>query len=379
MTTGIPNDDSVASKAMLKTTSLCEAHKKLGARMVDFGGWEMPVLYTNQVEEHHAVREAAGLFDVSHMGEIEVKGPDAESLLQKVVTKDVEPMEDGQVILAVLCQEDGGILDDLTVYKFNTEHYLLVVNAGTAQGDYEWIQKHGEGMDAEVVNTSEDVTKIDIQGPNAQGILQELTETNLDEIQRYYFAEIQVDGIDMIVSRSGYTGEDGFELYLPNQHAEQVWDALLEKGGPKGLVPCGLGSRDTLRTECGMMLYGHDIDCEHTPIEAVYGWTVSWEKDFIGKEALREQKEEGLKRKLVGFEMIDRGIAREHYPILINGEIVGEVTSGTPSPSLKTNIGMGYIRYDFRKSGTEIDIDIRGRPTRAKIVKLPFYTPAYKR
>lgn len=347
--------------------------------MVDFGGWDMPVLYTNQVEEHHAVRNAAGLFDVSHMGEIEIKGPEAFNLTQKVVSKDIDSMEDGQVVLAVLCQEDGGIIDDLTVYKYDPEHYLLVVNAGTAVGDYEWIKKHSEGMDVHVKNSSDHTSKIDIQGPRSQEILQELSDTDLNEIKRYYFSRLHINGSDITVSRSGYTGEDGFELYMENVVAEEIWNTLLKVGEPKGLIPCGLGSRDTLRTECGMMLYGHDINRERSPLEAVYSWTVSWNKDFIGKEALLKQKREGLKQKLVGFEMIERGIAREHYPILVNGEVVGEVMSGTPSPTLGKNIGMGYIRYDLRKAGTEIDIDVRGRPVKAIIVKMPFYTPAYKR
>jgi len=364
---------------VLLKTPLNEAHKKLGARMVDFGGWEMPVMYTNQVEEHHAVRNAAGVFDVSHMGEIVIKGAQALDLTQKLLSRNIEAMEDGQVSLGVLCQEDGGIIDDLTVYKFSPEHYLLVVNAGTAKGDFEWIKEHGAGMEAEVINKSEETTKIDLQGPKAQEILQELCDSDLNEIERYYFSCPRINGVEMIVSRSGYTGEDGFELYLENAVAEDIWNAILEAGKPKGLIPCGLGSRDTLRTECGMMLYGHEISRERTPLEAVYGWTVSWDKDFIGKEALLKQKAEGIKKKLVGFEMLERGIAREHYPLLMDGEVVGEVMSGTPSPTLGKNIGMGYIRADLKKPGTEIEVDIRGRPVKARIVKLPFYTPAYKR
>lgn len=360
----------------LKVTALNGAHKKLGARMVDFGGWDMPVIYTNQIEEHEAVRNAAGLFDVSHMGEIMITGPDAFDLVQKVMSRDISKMEDGRVSLAVMCTPEGGIIDDLTIYKFNDEKYYLVVNAGTAVGDYEWCVQHGEGMDVQVENQSDDTTKIDIQGPNAQEILQKLTDVDLNEIKRYWFKEIAIDGLEMIVSRSGYTGEDGFELYLPNEHAERIWDALLEAGQAEGIKPCGLGSRDTLRTECGMMLYGHDIDREHTPIEGVYGWVVSYDKDFIGKEAIVKQKEEGIPNKLIGFEMLERGIAREHYEIYLNGEKIGEVTSGTPSPTLKKNIGMGYVKREFGKADTEIDIKVRDNFVKAKIVKLPFYKKA---
>ncbi len=341
--------------------------------MVDFGGWEMPVVYTNQIEEHHAVRKAAGIFDVSHMGEIIVTGPQAFDLVQKLVSKDIAPMSDGQVSLGVLCNERGGIIDDLTVYKYNPQKYMLVVNAGTAEKDYEWVRRHAQGLDLKAENISAAVTKIDLQGPRSREILQRLTQTDLGEIKRYFFKEIVVDGVPMTVSRSGYTGEDGFELYFENAAAEKIWNKLLETGKPFGLLPCGLGARDTLRTECGMMLYGHDIDEDHTPFEAVYGWAVSDQKDFIGKEALMRQRQEGLKRKLIGFEMLDRRIARQHYPVYFQNEEVGVVTSGTPSPTLNKNIGMAYIPPALNIPGTEIEIKIRDSLAKAKIVKLPFY------
>ncbi|MFA4830904.1 MAG: glycine cleavage system aminomethyltransferase GcvT [Patescibacteria group bacterium] len=358
---------------MLLQTPLNQIHKDLGARMVDFGGWEMPVIYTNQIDEHHAVRNAAGIFDVCHMGEIIVKGPDAFTLLQKVVSRDISKMENGQVSLCVLCAEDGGIIDDLTVYKYDDKNFMLVVNAGTAQGDYEWVVKHATGLDVQVKNRSDEVAKIDLQGPKAEEILQKLTDADLKTIKRYHFKIISVDGVPMTVSRSGYTGEDGFELYLPNSAAVQIWNKLLAVGKPLGLLPCGLGSRDTLRTECGMMLYGHDIDREHSPLEAVYGWAVSLDKDFIGRDVLLKQKEAGLKRKLVGFEMIERGIARQHYPIYHAGRSVGEVTSGAPAPTLGKNIGLGYIEYNLREPETEIEIKVRENLVKARIVKLPFY------
>lgn len=359
---------------MLKQTPLNAAHKALGARMVDFGGWDMPVIYTNQIEEHHAVRQKAGLFDVSHMGEILVSGQQAFELVQKLVSRDISKMEAGRVTLGVMCNETGGILDDLTVYKMGDQKFLLVVNAGTCEDDYAWIKKHAVGHNVNVDNLSDDVTKLDLQGPNAEKILQKLTAADLSEIKRYGFKTIHVDGVETIVSRSGYTGEDGFELYFPNEHAEKIWNKLLEVGKEEGLIPCGLGSRDTLRTECGMMLYGHDIDTEHSPLEAVYGWAVSFEKgDFVGRKALERQKTEGLKRKLVGLEMEGRGIARQHYPIVVSGEPVGEITSGTPSPTLNKNIAMGYVRPELATPGTRVEIKVREQLVPALVVKLPFY------
>lgn len=358
---------------MLLKTALNSVHKKLDARMVDFGGWEMPVIYTNQIEEHNAVRKAAGMFDVSHMGEILVSGKNAFELIQEVCSKNIQNMEDGKMLLTVFCDENGGIIDDLTIYKYNDERYMLVVNAGTLPGDFEWCKKHAHKYEVDVLNLTDHITKIDVQGPNAEKILQKISNTDLSSIGRYWFKVLEIDGIEMTVSRSGYTGEDGFELYLDNEKAEQVWNKILEVGKEDGLQPCGLGARDTLRTECGMMLYGHDIDRDHSPLTSPYSWVVSFDKAFIGKDALEKQKAEGLKVKLVGFEMIDRGIARYEYPIYSDGEEVGKVTSGTPSPTTGKNIGMGYIRYDLRKPGTEIDIKIRDHFSKAKIVKLPFY------
>lgn len=358
---------------MLLKTALNDAHRKLGARMVDFGGWDMPVVYTNQIEEHHKVRKEAGIFDVSHMGELMVTGPDALVYLQKLVSRDVVKLNPGQVGLCVLCNETGGIIDDLTVYKFSDEKFMPVINAGTTPGDYAWFMEHVGDYNVKVENISDNITKLDLQGPNAEQILQKLTSTDLKEIARYHFKEITVDSVLMIVSRSGYTGEDGFELYFDVKYSEQIWNKLLEVGKEYGLAPCGLGARDTLRTECGMMLYGHDIDTEHSPLEAVYSWAVSLDKDFIGRDALVKQKEEGLKRKIVGFEMIDRGIARQHYPIYYQGREVGEVTSGTPSPTLNKNIGLGYVEFGLHKADTEIEIKVRDNLVKAKIVKLPFY------
>src|SRR3989339_1636775 len=358
---------------MLLKTSLNNAHRKLNARMVDFGGWDMPVVYTNQIQEHHAVRQKAGLFDVSHMGEIMITGPQALDLVQKIVSRDISKMENFKLKLTVMCNENGGIIDDLMVYKYNNEKILLVVNAGTRPEDFKWILKYAGDFEVEVKDISDEITKLDIQGPNAQKILQKITDYDLNEIKRFNFTEILVAGIKMIVSRSGYTGEDGFEIYFDNVAAEKIWDKLLEIGKEDGLIPCGLGARDTLRTECGMMLYGHDIDTNMTPFESVYGFAVSLNKNFIGKEVLEKQKNEGTKKKLVGFEMIDRGIARQHYSIFKNGEKIGEVTSGTPSPTLNKNIGMGYVRTEDAIVDSTIEIQIRDNFAKAKIVSLPFY------
>ncbi|MFA5996005.1 MAG: glycine cleavage system aminomethyltransferase GcvT [Patescibacteria group bacterium] len=358
---------------MLKKTSLNAKHHTLGARMVDFGGWEMPVMYTNQIQEHQAVRQRAGLFDVSHMGEFIITGSDAVTLLQKVTSRDISKMTNQQVALGVICNEQGGIIDDITIYKYSDQKYMLVVNAGTTPGDYDWIKKQAVGLTVQVDNISDTMTKLDTQGPQAETILQKLTAADLKLIKRYNFIDTAIAGIPMTISRSGYTGEDGFELYFTNTAAEQIWDKLLAIGQDYGLLPCGLGARDTLRTECGMMLYGHDIDINHTPLEAVYGWAVSFTKDFIGKAALEQQKQAGLTRKLVGFEMLDRGIARDGYLIYYNGETVGAVTSGVPSPTLGKNIGLGYVKYGLHKLDTIIQIQIRTKLVAAKIVKLPFY------
>ncbi len=358
---------------MLKKTALNERHRAMGARMVDFGGFDMPVIYTNQIEEHHAVRKKVGLFDVSHMGEISIIGKDAFGLIQKIVSRDISEMKDGQIKLAVMCNEDGGIIDDLMVCKFSTEKYWLVVNAGTKETDFEWVKNHAQNLDVQVENISPSMSKLDLQGPMSEKILQKLTNADLSKIKRFRFKEIEIIGVKTLASRSGYTGEDGFELYFLNEYAEKIWQAILDQGNEDGILPCGLGSRDTLRTECAMMLYGHDINSKRTPLESVYSWAVSFDKDFIGKESLEKQKQEGVKEKLIGFEMLDRAIAREHYHIFKNGQQIGEVTSGAPSPTLGKNIGMAYVATKYANEDEEIEIQVRNNMIKAKIVKMPFY------
>ena len=346
--------------------------------MVDFGGWDMPVQYpAGTVEEHLRTRTHAGLFDVSHMGEIDVRGRDAIAFVNYVTSNDVTKLTDGQAQYSTLTTPDGTVVDDLLVYRFAEDHLLLVVNAGTTEKDWEWITSHQRDESVELKNVSSEYCQLAIQGPDAIGVLQKLTSIPLSDIKYYHFTEGQVDGIDAIVSRTGYTGEDGFEVYAAAGKAEQLWNKLLEAGSygtDEGVLPCGLAARNTLRLEAGMALYGHEINEDTTLLEANLGWICKLNKgDFIGREKLAKQKEEGIKRKLIGFEVIERGIARDEQEIVINGQRVGKVTSGSPAPYLKKNIGMGYVPVEFAKEGQEIQVDVRGRLVNAQIVKTPFY------
>ncbi|MBN1546034.1 MAG: glycine cleavage system aminomethyltransferase GcvT [Syntrophaceae bacterium] len=360
----------------MKKTPLYERHLALGATMTDFGGWNMPIQYTGIIEEHKKTREAAGLFDICHMGEIDVTGPDALDFLQFLLTRNLSDQQIGQMKLSVMTNKEGGILDDLICYRLGEQHYRLVTNAGTKDKDLNWILKakneHG-GAEADVVDLSDVTGKIDLQGPRSLAILQPLVKTDLSPMKFYTAIISAVDGVPALISRSGYTGEDGFEIYTDVEQTCQVWDLLMEKGKGNGLIPVGLGARDTLRLECGMMLYGSDIDEQSTPYEAVYGWLVDLDKPFIGRDALKRQHEEGIGKKLVGFEMVDKGIARHGYRVLKEGLDIGVVTSGTFAPTLNRAIGLAYLPSGMKEPGTEIDIDIRNRPTRARVVKLPFY------
>jgi aminomethyltransferase len=344
--------------------------------MIDFGGWLMPVQYTNVIDEHHATRTHAGLFDICHMGEIDVRGPRAFALLQRIVSRNLEKQAVGQMKLCVLTNEQGGIIDDLTVYKLEDDHYLLVTNASTKDKDLLWLQtrKADEGLSGvEIGDRTDELGKLDIQGPQAQTILQSLAEAELDALKYYHAVNTIVSGIPALVSRSGYTGEDGFEIYADSGRIGDVWDRLLAAGAGTGLKPVGLGARDTLRLEAGMMLYGHEMDESVTPFEVAYGWVVDLEKDFVGRDTLDRQKKTGTSRKLVGFEMVDRGIARQGYKVLKYGREIGEVTSGTLAPTLGRAVGMAFVPVIYTEPETEIDILIRERPARAKVVKLPFY------
>lgn len=362
----------------LKRTPLNEAHRRLGGRMVEFGGWDMPVQYpAGTVTEHLRTRTHAGLFDVSHMGEVEVRGPDAILFVNKLTSNDATKLVDGQAQYTALTTQEGAVIDDLLVYRLSEDHLLLVVNAGTTDKDWEWIQSHHRGESVELRNASAEYCQIALQGPDAISILQKLTDTDLSAIKYYHFTRGQVDSVDAIISRTGYTGEDGFEVYAAPDKAEQLWNKILNAGNygsDEGILPCGLAARNTLRLEAGMALYGHEINEETTLLEANLGWITKLSKgDFIGREALAKQKEEGLKRKLIGFEVTDRGIARDEQEILINGARAGRVTSGSPAPFLKKNIGMGYVPVEFSAVGTALEIDVRGKHVGAKIVPLPFY------
>ncbi len=362
-----------APPADLKRTPLHARHVAAGAKMVPFGGWDMPVQYSGILAEHRAVRTAAGLFDVSHMGEVEFSGSAALPALQKLTSNDAARLRVGQVQYSALTTEAGTFVDDLTVYRLADERYMVTLNASNISKDVAWMKGHAS-RDAGIRDASPETALIAIQGPRAVTILQKLTPVDLSAIRYYWFTEGKVLGHPAILSRTGYTGEDGFEIYLSPPAAPAVWDALLEAGRPEGIRACGLGARDTLRLEAKMALYGNDIDEQHTVLEADLGWIVKLEKgEFIGREALLRQKSEGIRRKLVGFEMVGRGIARPHYPVLAAGTRIGEVTSGAPSPTLGIPIGLGYVAVEHAGVGTELDVIVREQPVRARIVPTPFY------
>lgn len=358
----------------LKSTALEQIHIALGAKMVPFAGYNMPVQYSGLRQEHAAVREEAGMFDVSHMGEFFVEGPDAIPFLQKVTSNDVSKLIPGKIQYSCFPNEQGGIVDDLLVYCFSEEHFLLVVNASNMDKDWNHLQNYTSGFEVELSNQSDDYSLLAVQGPKATEILQTLTQVDLNEIRYYNFVIGRIAGIEeVIISATGYTGAGGFELYVPNEHAAELWNAVIEAGEPHGLLPAGLGARDTLRLEMGMCLYGNDIDDTTSPLEAGLGWITKFSKDFISSQTFAKQKEEGLSKKLVGFEMIDRGIPRHGYDIAKNGKVVGRVTSGTASPSTGKNIGMGYVPIELSVEGSEFDVLIRNKSIKAQVIKLPFY------
>jgi aminomethyltransferase len=356
-------------------TPLHAQHVEAGAKMVPFAGYDMPVQYpTGIIAEHRAVRSAAGMFDVSHMGEFEITGRDALELVQAVTTNDASKLSVGQAQYSVICNEDGGALDDCIVYR-RADRWMLVVNASRRTDDLGWVKSHAASYDVDVNDVSNDLALIALQGPKAQSILAQLTDTDLDAIAYYHFDEGTVDGVRMIISRTGYTGEDGFELYHDAEAAPRLWNRLLEVGTEAGLVPAGLGARDSLRLEVGYALYGNDLDESRTPLEAGLGWVVKFDKgNFIGRAALVKQKEAGPRAKLAGFVLSERGFPRHGYDVLHDGQRVGEVTSGVLSPTLQVGVGLAYLPSALAKAGTAIKIDIRDRPTPAEIVRPPFYT-----
>lgn len=363
----------------LKRTSLYPMHLKYGGKMVDFGGWELPVQFSGIIEEHRAVRGAAGLFDVSHMGEITVEGPDALALVQQLITNDASKLAINQVLYTPMCYENGTIVDDLLVYRLGEDRFFLVVNASNADKDFAWIQQVAKGFPkADVKNVSSEWGQLALQGPKAEAILQPLTDANLAEVP-YYWARpnTKVDGVPCLVSRTGYTGEDGFEIYCPWDAAPQLWETFLQTGSDEGLIPTGLGARDTLRFEAKLPLYGHEIDDKTTPIEAGLGMFVKLDKPaFNGRDTLARQKAEGVGKKLIGFEMVERGIARGGYPIAHNGKEVGHVTTGSFSPTLEKNLGLAYVPPELAGIGNEFEVIIRGKGVKAQQVKTPFYKRA---
>ncbi|RLL47098.1 glycine cleavage system aminomethyltransferase GcvT [Oceanobacillus piezotolerans] len=367
----------MSTEAALKRTPLFEVYKDYGAKVIDFGGWELPVQFSSIIEEHEAVRNDAGLFDVSHMGEVLVEGKDAESYINYLITNDVTKIAVNKTQYTAMCYPDGGTIDDFLVYKLADEKYLLVVNAANIEKDYEWMEKHVKG-DVTLNNISSETALLALQGPKAANILQKLTDLDLSEIAPFSFKQhINLDGIeDVLVSRTGYTGEDGFELYLANSDVKSLWKKLLQAGEEDGLKPCGLGARDTLRLEARLALYGQELTKDISPLEAGIGFAVKTNKesDFIGKSSLAKQKEEGLKRKLVGVEVTGRGIPRTGYKVFSEGEEeIGFITSGTRSPSLKKNLGLAMISTEHAKPDTPLKIEIRNKLIDAVVVKTPFY------
>jgi aminomethyltransferase len=364
----------------LKKTPLDDLHLATGGKIIDFGGWALPVEYEGILKEHETVRSAAGLFDVSHMGEILVQGPDAEKYLQKMLTNDISTMQDFQVYYTLMCYPDGGVVDDLIVYRYKPDYYLLVVNAANTAKDFAWLKEQEEGQ-VTVTDVSEQYAQLALQGPLAQTILQALTTTDLNELKFFRFLpDLNVNGTPVLASRTGYTGEDGFELYMEPAKAPELWQTILQEGQKHGLKPIGLGARDTLRFEAALPLYGHELSPEITPLEAGLGIFVKLNKaDFIGKEALVQQKTAGIPRKLVGFEMIERGLPRGDYEVQKNGVRIGYVTTGGLAPSLKKNVGLALIDTAYAQEGETIEIVIRKHNPQAKIIPKPFYHKRYKR
>jgi aminomethyltransferase len=358
---------------VLRRTPLFDEHRALGARLVPFAGFEMPVQYAGILAEHQAVRQRAGLFDVSHMGEVEIRGTGALDLVQRLTTNDASRLDIGQAQYTAFLNERGGVIDDCIVYRF-PDHYMIVVNASNQEKDLAWIRQHAADFDAVIVDRSEDTGLIALQGPAAQQVLAGETDAALDDVAYYHFTQATVAGVPAVVSRTGYTGEDGFELYLPADGTAAVWRALLAAGADAGVVPAGLGARDSLRLEVGYALHGSDIDEQHTPLEAGLGWIVKLDKgDFIGRDVLVRQKEDGVRRRLVGFTMKERAIPRHGYELQHAGNAVGVVTSGGHSPSLEKGLGLGYAEAAHARAGTALDVVIRGRPQPAEVVRPPFY------
>ncbi|MDI7274436.1 MAG: glycine cleavage system aminomethyltransferase GcvT [Anaerolineae bacterium] len=365
---------------MARKTELYARHVALDGRMIDFAGWLLPVQYpTGPIEEHHTVRRAAGLFDIDHMGQLVVKGPEALPFLQRVLTTDVSRMAMGEARYSLVCYEDGGVVDDVFVYRL-PDRYFLAINAANAEKDTLWFRYHVGRFQATVENVSEETYMLALQGPQAEAILEKLTPAQLDRLPFHRATESKVAGVPTLIGRTGYTGEDGFELFFPREKATLLWDGILEAGAPLGLKPIGLAARDSLRFEPKLPLYGQEIAANINPLEAGFGWAVSLEKgDFLGRSALLKVKLEGPSRRLVGLEMVDRGVPRHGYPVALDGRTIGEVTTGMFAPTLGKCLALAYVPPAQAAIGTEVHVVIRGEPRRARVVRTPFYTPAYRR
>jgi aminomethyltransferase len=362
----------------MRKTPLYDLHLALGGRMVEFAGWALPVQYpTGPLAEHHAVRTTAGLFDIDHMGQFELSGPDADIFLQYIQVWDVEQMQPYQAHYSLLLYHDGTIVDDIFLYRL-PDRWLIVVNAANRLKDLTWLQAQLLGFDVALTDRSDESCMLALQGPQAETILQRLTPTPLAGIATRTAAELTLAGVPALVGRTGYTGEDGFELYFSASAASTLWPAILEAGADEGLLPCGLAARDSLRFEACMPLYGHEINAQTNPLEARLGWVISWDKEFIGREALLKTRLEKPQRLLIGFAMLDKAVAREGYPIAVNDQVVGQVTTGMKSPTLDQFLGMGYVPAAHSAVGTELAIVVRGQPKKAQIVKRPFYQPRYR-
>ncbi len=357
----------------LKKVALHDVHESLGAKMVPFAGYLMPLRYSSDIEEHMAVRQSVGVFDVSHMGEFFVRGPKALDLIQQVVSNDASKLHDGKALYAYLPNETGGIVDDLLVYRLSEEEYMLVVNASNIDKDWQWISRYNTAG-AAMENASDRISLLAVQGPKAAEALQSLTDVNLADIKFYTFRQGTMAGIEgVIISATGYTGAGGFELYVDNRHVQKLWEAIFEAGAPYGIKPVGLGARDTLRLEMGYCLYGNDIDDTTSPLEANLGWVTKFTKPFVNAEALQKQKEAGAPQKLVGVLMEDKGIPRAGYEILDeNDQVIGKITSGSQSPVLSRGIGLGYVQTAYSQPETEVFVGVRNRRLKARVVKLPF-------
>jgi aminomethyltransferase len=371
----------MSANTPLKSTPLLEVHKRLNGKMVPFAGWNMPIQYAGVIEEHRAVREGVGVFDVSHMGEIDVRGREAKPFLQKLLTNNMDKLDDGGILYSLMCYENGGVVDDLLVHRFEEKHYFLCVNASNTDKDFEWARGLAGEFDVQVENLSDRTAQLAIQGPRAESLLQKLTDISLGDLAYYHFQKGRVGDWEAVIARTGYTGEDGFEIYLDADTAVPVFESLLEVGKEFDLQPIGLGARDTLRLEAGYPLYGQEIDADHSPLEAGLGWVIKLKKadTFVGQESLANQKDKGLTRKLVGIKLMDRGVPRSHYKVLSDGTPVGEVTSGTFSPTLNTGVALCNVPTELSTPGTRLDIAIRNSTVAGEVTPLPFVPSRVKK